>query len=88
MIHALRQEGMRDRHWETISNTLNLPIHPSPEFTLTSAIEMGLPFHIEKIQEVSEVANKEFAIEMALKKMQEEWAPLEMNVNNTPTRKL
>jgi dynein heavy chain len=58
LIHALRQEGMRDRHWNTISNMLNLPVHPSPKFTLTSAIEMGLLSHIDKIQEVSEIASK------------------------------
>lgn len=71
---------MRDRHWDTISNMLNLPVSPSPKFTLKSAIEMGLLSHIDKIQEVSEIASKEFAIEMALKKMQEEWSPLEMQV--------
>lgn len=42
---------------------------------------MGLPSHIEKIQEVSELASKEFAIEMALKKMKEEWAPLQLQVS-------
>lgn len=80
LIHALRQEGMRDRHWEQISDTLKLNIRPSPDFTLSSAIDMGLLNHLEQIQDVSELASKEFAIEMALKKMQEDWIPLEMQV--------
>lgn len=72
---------MRDRHWKQISATLNLPVRPSPEFTLTSAIDMGLLDHIDEIQEVSELASKEFSIEMALQKMQEDWVPLELQVN-------
>jgi len=80
LIHALRQEGMRERHWKTISDNLNLSIQPSAEFTLKKALEMGLLHHLDVIQEVSELASKEFGIEMALKKMQEEWIPLEMQV--------
>jgi dynein heavy chain len=72
---------MRERHWKTISDNLNLPVQPSPEFTLTKALDMGLLHHIDIIQEVSELASKEFGIEMALKKMQQEWIPLEMQIS-------
>jgi dynein heavy chain len=80
LIHALREQGMRDRHWEQISKALNQNVKPTIDFTLSSAIDMGLLHHIEQIQEVSELATKEFSIEMALKKMQEDWIPLEMQV--------
>ena len=80
LIHALRTKGMHDRHWEQISNSLKLNVRPSPTFTLSSAIDMGLLDHIEQIQEVSELASKEFGIEMALKKMQEDWIPLKLEV--------
>lgn len=80
LIAALRQDGMRDRHWDQISNTLALDVHPSEQFTLTSAIDMGLLDHLKSIQEVSELASKEFGIEVALNKMQEEWQSLELLV--------
>lgn len=80
LIAALRQDGMRDRHWDQISSTLDLDVHPSDQFTLTSAIEMGLLDHLDSIQEVSELASKEFGIEVALGKMQDEWQSLELSV--------
>ena len=84
LIAALRQDGMRDRHWDQISDTLALDVHPSEQFTLTSAISMGLLGHLDSIQEVSELASKEFAIEVALQKMQDEWKSLELAVLTFP----
>lgn len=80
LIHALRQEGMHDRHWKQISSAINLDVEPSREFTLLSAINMGLLDHLHEIQEVSELACKEYSIEMALQKMQEDWNSLELQV--------
>lgn len=80
LIAAMRQDGMRDRHWDQISNSLNLDVHPNESFTLTTAINMGLLHHLEAIQEVADLASKEFGIEVALGKMQEEWKSLELQV--------
>nr|PNR26425.1 hypothetical protein PHYPA_031000 [Physcomitrium patens] len=80
LIHALRQEGMHDRHWKQISSAINLDVEPSREFTLLSAINMGLLDHLHEIQEVSELACKEYSIEMALQKMQEDWNSLELQI--------
>ncbi len=82
LIAALRQPGMRDRHWDQISTALEMDVHPTEAFTLTTAINMGLLHHLEAIQEVSDLASKEYSIEVMLQKMQDEWKSLELMVNN------
>eukprot|EP00899_Mesostigma_viride_P012150 jgi/Mesvir1/20936/Mv08007-RA.1 len=80
LITALRNPGMRDRHWDQLSTELGMDLHPDPSFTLTKAIQIGLPGHLDVITKVSEVAAKEFAIEQTLDKMQGEWKSLELTV--------
>ncbi|KAH8941010.1 hypothetical protein BDL97_14G015200 [Sphagnum fallax] len=80
LIAALRQPGMRDRHWDQISTALEMDVHPTEAFTLTTAINMGLLHHLEAIQEVSDLASKEYSIEVMLQKMQDEWKSLELMI--------
>lgn len=42
---------------------------------------MGLPDHVEAITKVGEVAGKEFSIEQALDKMEEEWEPMLLDIS-------
>ncbi|KAG1679690.1 hypothetical protein FOA52_006209 [Chlamydomonas sp. UWO 241] len=80
LVQALRNPGMRDRHWDGLSTELGLDVHPDSSFTLAKAEEQGLLSHLETITRVSDVAGKEFSIEQALDKMQGEWAAAEMGV--------
>lgn len=41
---------------------------------------MNLANHIDKIAKVAEVAGKEFSIEQALDKMENEWEPVQFEV--------
>lgn len=47
---------------------------------------MGLPEHLPVISKVTDVAGKEFAIEMALDKMQNEWKSIELQVRTCGIR--
>ena len=42
---------------------------------------MGLPEHVEAITKVGEIAGKEFSIEQALDKMEEEWDPMLLDIS-------
>ncbi|KAK3247674.1 hypothetical protein CYMTET_42830 [Cymbomonas tetramitiformis] len=80
LITALRSPGMRDRHWEKVTEEIGIDLHPDEKFTLTKALEMGLMDHLEPITKVSDVAGKEYSIETALDKMATEWKPNELIV--------
>ncbi|KAG2485619.1 hypothetical protein HYH03_015682 [Edaphochlamys debaryana] len=80
LVQALRNPGMRDRHWDQLSASLGFRLHPDKNFTLSAAEEMGLLAHLPAITKVADVAGKEYSIEMALDKMQREWEVAEMAV--------
>jgi len=73
MIGALRNPGMRERHWEQLSSELGFQLAPDESTTLNSFIELNLGEHIEMLQKVAESAAKEFQIESALDMMLDAW---------------
>ncbi|XP_072136794.1 dynein axonemal heavy chain 1 isoform X1 [Mobula birostris] len=73
LIQALRTPGMRNRHWELLSEQIQTPIKPKANLTFARCLDMNLQDHIEAIAKVAEVAGKEYAIEQALDKMEAEW---------------
>lgn len=80
LIQGLRNPGMRNRHWEILSNEININVRPKANLTFARCLEMNLQDHIESISKVAEVAGKEYAIEQALDKMEKEWSSILFNV--------
>jgi hypothetical protein len=62
-VQAIRNPGMRQRHWEKISNDIGMPLYPDKKFTLVKADSMKLLDHLTAITKVSDVAGKEYGIE-------------------------
>lgn len=54
-IVALRNPGMRDRHWKKLSDILGFEVALSPTFNVSHAVTLGLPKHIQVIDEVNEL---------------------------------
>ncbi len=79
-VQALRNPGMRDRHWQQLSAQLGFRLFPDKHFTLAAAEGMGLLGHLPAITRVADVAGKEYSIEVALDKMAREWEAAEMGV--------
>ncbi|CAF1149286.1 unnamed protein product [Adineta steineri] len=80
LIQALRAPGMRNRHWEELSELVKMAVRPKKELTFAKCLEMGLQKHIEVITKVAEKAAKEFSIEQQLDKMEQEWKPIRFEV--------
>ncbi|XP_052080869.1 dynein axonemal heavy chain 7-like isoform X1 [Mytilus californianus] len=80
LIQTLFNPGIRDRHWDQISEICNIdpPLRPDETYNLKKFVEMGLDQFIPKFESISEAASKEFSLEKAMKKMKEEWAPMEL----------
>ncbi|CAM9108221.1 unnamed protein product, partial [Ectocarpus fasciculatus] len=83
-IVTLRNPGMRDRHWDSISKALDVDIMPIDKFSTEDILAMNLKDSLETIQKIGESAAKEYQIEQALDKMEKEWA--EMNLQIHPYR--
>ncbi|KAJ3111551.1 Dynein heavy chain 1, axonemal [Phlyctochytrium bullatum] len=80
LIQALRNPGMRDRHWDRLSEELNIKIHPDASFTLTDLLNMQLLDRVDVITKVCDVAGKEYSIEAALDKMDAEWKNIVLEI--------
>ncbi|KAG1667278.1 hypothetical protein FOA52_012567 [Chlamydomonas sp. UWO 241] len=59
LITAMRNPGLRDHHWTKISAAVGMSIKADAGFSLSRALQLGLPAHMAAIEEVSEFASKE-----------------------------
>uniref|UniRef100_UPI0037E91524 dynein axonemal heavy chain 1 n=1 Tax=Semicossyphus pulcher TaxID=241346 RepID=UPI0037E91524 len=80
LIHGLKNPGMRNRHWEMLSERLQMKVKPKAILTFSRCLELGLQNHVDDIANVAEVAGKEYTIEQALKKMEQEWSNIFFDV--------
>jgi hypothetical protein len=82
LVTALRNPGMRERHWEQLSKELDKDMTQCAEdgFTLDKLNRMHLQEKIEPVSKVCDVAGKEFAIEQAMDKMEGEWKSVSLEV--------
>ncbi|XP_058647833.1 dynein axonemal heavy chain 1 isoform X3 [Onychostoma macrolepis] len=80
LIRGLRNPGMRNRHWELLSERINMNIKSTANLTFSLCLELGLQNHAEEITQVAQEAGKEYAIEQALIKMEEEWSTVMFEV--------
>ena len=81
IIVALRNQGMRPRHWRQVGSALGLEdFEPSDDFTLTKLLELNPASQEELITKVSEAAAKEFNIEQTLDNMLADWTGLELQI--------
>uniref|UniRef100_A0A8V1A4F4 Dynein axonemal heavy chain 1 n=1 Tax=Gallus gallus TaxID=9031 RepID=A0A8V1A4F4_CHICK len=81
LIQGLNNPGMGRRHWEMLSEDINMDIKLESDLTLRRCLDMNLQDHIESITKVAEIAGKEYAIENALNKMESEWSSVSFTVS-------
>ncbi|KAI8903374.1 dynein heavy chain, N-terminal region 2-domain-containing protein [Gorgonomyces haynaldii] len=77
LISTLCNPGFRDRHWKDISNVIGFRFQPDENTSLSSVIERNLGQFMEKLEEISAVATKEYSFEKAIHKMYGEWKDIE-----------
>ncbi|CAH8612512.1 unnamed protein product [Heterobilharzia americana] len=80
LIQGLRNPGMRQRHWEELSEELGVNIVPKSTLTFSKCLEMHLQDNIEIISKVADIAGKEYSIESALNKMVNDWEPIKFEI--------
>lgn len=80
IIVTLGNPGLRDRHWEKISEIIGFPLRRTPDLTLQRIIDMNLDEYIPKFELISEAASKEQSLEKNLQKMKGEWADMQFQI--------
>ncbi|XP_026560379.1 dynein heavy chain 3, axonemal [Pseudonaja textilis] len=65
--------GMKDRHWEQISEIVGYEIRPDDTTSLMNMLEYGLSKYIDKIEPIGAAASKEYSLEKNMEKMKTEW---------------
>ena len=74
---AMRTEGMKERHWETISMKVGFEVKPYEGFTFNNCIDMDLQKFMTEIVDIGEKAGKEYNIEQQLSKMKRDWEAID-----------
>ena len=82
IIKALRNPGIKERHWEEFATKTGIVVEYSEVLTFSECLNLGVDAFEKELQEMSDAANKEYAIELALTKMQKEWDYLDFDVQD------
>eukprot|EP00795_Rhopilema_esculentum_P009610 gene9610-17369_t len=73
LLSCICNPGLRDRHWEQMSDVVEYDIKPEATTSLSQMLEFGLQKHLDKLEEISGAATKEYSLEKAMEKMKSEW---------------
>ena len=80
-VKHLRQQGMKERHWNQLSKELAFDVRPGVSLlTLQDVYGLELQLHDETIMRISEVAAREYGIETSLLKMKRDWEDMKLKV--------
>lgn len=66
ILMALRTDGMKDRHWEVLSEKVGFEVKPYEGFTYQKCMEMKLTDFTDAVVDIGERAGKEYNIETSL----------------------
>uniref|UniRef100_A0A665VEB7 Dynein axonemal heavy chain 7 n=1 Tax=Echeneis naucrates TaxID=173247 RepID=A0A665VEB7_ECHNA len=81
MVQVLCNPGLRDRHWNAMSEIAGISIKPADdEACVAQFLAMHLEQHLSSFEGISEAASKEYSLEKAMEKMASEWEDMEFNL--------
>ncbi|XP_069175792.1 dynein axonemal heavy chain 7 isoform X4 [Procambarus clarkii] len=78
LVQTLGNPGLKERHWEKISEVVGYPLRADATTTLQRLIDSNLEDYLSKFESVSEAASKEHVFERNLEKMKSEWQEMEL----------
>ncbi|XP_051532039.1 dynein axonemal heavy chain 1 [Myxocyprinus asiaticus] len=60
LIRGLRKLGTQSRHWELLSERINVDVMPKANLTFSHCLELGLQAHVEEITRMAQEDGKEY----------------------------
>ncbi|XP_071815449.1 dynein axonemal heavy chain 3-like isoform X3 [Apostichopus japonicus] len=88
LVHALCNPGIKERHWNMMSEKVGFNMIPEEDTPLVEMLQMGLEKHVEDLGQISGQASKEYALEKALSKMRNDWSDVHFNFTPYKDQKL
>lgn len=79
VIHTVCNPGLRERHWDKINSILGAGISVDPSENLKTMLSYKLEPFLEQLEVVSAAASKEYSLEKAMDRMEEEWDSIVFN---------
>ncbi|XP_078466584.1 dynein axonemal heavy chain 12 [Lampetra planeri] len=73
LVSVLCNPGIRDRHWVQMSEVVENDITPDSGTTLRKVLKQNLIPYLDKFEQISAAASKEYSLEKALHTMVEIW---------------
>ncbi|XP_064167524.1 dynein axonemal heavy chain 7 [Anguilla rostrata] len=82
LIQVLCNPGLRDRHWDAMTEVVGFSLKPEDEerACVANFLHMGLEAHLGSFEGISEAASKEYSLEKAMEKMETEWSGMEFGL--------
>lgn len=77
VIQSLASPALQERHWEAVQQRLGFD-EGEEELTLNVLLDRGVAAHLEAIQEIGTVAEKEYSLQKNLMAMIAEWEKIEL----------
>ncbi|XP_055503511.1 dynein axonemal heavy chain 12 [Leucoraja erinacea] len=81
IVSILCNPGMRPRHWSQMSEVVGYDLTPDSGTTLRKMLRLNLTPFLEKFEETSAAASKEFSLEKAMHTMDEAWESISFNTS-------
>ena len=81
LISAICNKGLRERHWEKMSDIVGFELRLDDYTTLSRLLEQSVDEHIARLEEISDVASREWTIEKTLDKMLSDWDGVAFELN-------
>lgn len=84
IISCICNPGMRGRHWQAISKHADFKVAPSDEESLHNLLQHNLHKFEKELQDISDAATREHALEKQLDNMQAAWVCSTFLVRKSP----
>ncbi|XP_033102995.1 dynein heavy chain 12, axonemal-like isoform X1 [Anneissia japonica] len=79
-VSILCNPGIRQRHWDKMSSIAGFDLTPDSGTTLRKVLKKNLGSFMEEFESISAGATKEYSLERAMQKMNEEWESVSFNL--------
>ena len=80
-ISVLCNPGLRQRHWDKMSEIAGFNITPDTGTTLRKVLKLDIAEFMDQFEAISGAATKEHSLEKAMIKMKADWEPMFFNLS-------